>query len=126
LPAVGVSSPATMRNSVLLPQPEGPRIVMKSFSCTDRSVACSATVPPFAPGKVLETRLISRMVIGVERLSSRTVACHCGLDPQSMPRTTRLLTGVPWIPDQVRDDSHFYAGWPPFSAPVVPMETTCG
>src|SRR6185369_5798605 len=63
LPAVGVSSPATIRRSVLLPQPEGPRMVMKSFSWTDRSVACSATVPPFAPGKVLETRLISRMVI---------------------------------------------------------------
>ena len=34
LPVVGVSSPATMRSSVLLPQPEGPRMVMKSFSCT--------------------------------------------------------------------------------------------
>jgi hypothetical protein len=46
LPLVGVSSPATMRSSVDLPQPEGPRMVMKSFSCTLRSVACSATVPP--------------------------------------------------------------------------------
>jgi hypothetical protein len=39
LPALGVSRPATMRSSVLLPQPEGPRMVMKSFSSTDKSVA---------------------------------------------------------------------------------------
>ena len=32
-PVVGVSRPATMRSSVDLPQPEGPRIVMKSLSC---------------------------------------------------------------------------------------------
>jgi hypothetical protein len=38
------SSPATMRSSVLLPQPLGPRMVMKSFSATSRSVACSASV----------------------------------------------------------------------------------
>src|SRR5262245_9646495 len=45
-PALGASSPATMRSSVLLPQPLGPRIVMKSFSATSRSVACSANVAP--------------------------------------------------------------------------------
>ena len=33
-----------MRSSVLLPQPEGPRMVTKSFSATCRSVACSASV----------------------------------------------------------------------------------
>src|SRR5512134_2288593 len=33
-----------MRSSVLLPQPLGPRMVMKSFSATSRSVACSASV----------------------------------------------------------------------------------
>src|SRR6185369_6164038 len=69
VPAVGASKPATMRSSVLLPQPDGPRMVMKSFSCTDRSVACSATVPPLAPGKVLETPLISRMLIGLSSAS---------------------------------------------------------
>ena len=31
-----------MRSSVLLPQPEGPRMVTKSFSATGRSVASSA------------------------------------------------------------------------------------
>ena len=33
-----------MRSSVLLPQPDGPRMVTKSFSATCRSVACSASV----------------------------------------------------------------------------------
>ena len=33
-----------MRSSVLLPQPLGPRMVMKSFSATSRSVACNANV----------------------------------------------------------------------------------
>ena len=33
-PAVGVSSPATRRSSVDLPQPDGPRIVTKSLSPT--------------------------------------------------------------------------------------------
>src|SRR5664279_2441768 len=43
-PEVGWSRPATMRKSVLLPQPEGPRMVTKSFSATCRSVASSACV----------------------------------------------------------------------------------
>jgi hypothetical protein len=43
-PALGTSSPATMRSSVLLPQPLGPKMVMKSFSATSRSVACNANV----------------------------------------------------------------------------------
>ena len=57
-PDVCRSSPATMRSSVLLPQPEGPRMVMKSFSATCRSVSCSATVgaPPLVvDGKLRET-----------------------------------------------------------------------
>ena len=37
-PEVGVSSPATIRSNVLLPQPDGPRIVMKSLCATARSV----------------------------------------------------------------------------------------
>ena len=56
-PCVGVSSPATMRSSVDLPQPEGPSTVMKSLSATSRSVGCSASVgaPRFTPGKVRPT-----------------------------------------------------------------------
>ena len=53
-PVVGVSRPATMRSSVDLPQPDGPRIVMKSLSSTASVVGCSATVgaPPRTPGNV--------------------------------------------------------------------------
>src|SRR5438874_1008460 len=51
-PVVGVSSPATMRSSVDLPQPDGPRMAMKSLSSTLRSVRLSASVggPPCTPG----------------------------------------------------------------------------
>ena len=56
-PAVGVSSPATMRSSVDLPQPDGPRMVMKSLSATESDVGSSACVggPPCTPGNVRET-----------------------------------------------------------------------
>ena len=56
-PVVGVSSPATMRSSVDLPQPDGPRMVTKSLSATARSVGSSARVgaPPRTAGKMRET-----------------------------------------------------------------------
>src|SRR5207249_3726902 len=56
-PAVGVSRPATIRSSVDLPQPDGPRRVMKSLSATASVVGCSASVggPPRTPGNVRET-----------------------------------------------------------------------
>ena len=61
-PAVGTSSPATMRSSVDLPQPEGPRMVMKSLSSTAIEVGSSARVgsPPATPGKTRETASIRR------------------------------------------------------------------
>ncbi len=55
-PVVGVSSPATMRSSVDLPQPDGPRMVTKSLSATSKSVGCKARVwPPRGLTKVRET-----------------------------------------------------------------------
>jgi len=56
-PSVGVSSPATIRSSVDFPQPEGPRMVMKSLSATARRVGSSARVGgrPRRPGKVRAT-----------------------------------------------------------------------
>ena len=44
VPVVGVSSPATMRSKVDLPQPDGPRMVTKSLSATSRLVGSSARV----------------------------------------------------------------------------------
>ena len=54
-----------MRNSVDLPQPDGPRIVMKSLSATVRDVGCSATVaaPPRTPGKTRETWSMTSLLI---------------------------------------------------------------
>ena len=43
-PWVARSRPATMRSSVDLPQPEGPRMVMKSLSATSSVMGCSACV----------------------------------------------------------------------------------
>ena len=52
-----------MRSSVLLPQPDGPRIVTKSFSATSKSVACSASVSPCVERKRRETPRIERTFI---------------------------------------------------------------
>src|SRR5258707_6362125 len=47
------SSPATMRSSVLLPQPEGPTSTQNSPSAIDTSTPCTTSVEP----KVLRTAL---------------------------------------------------------------------
>src|SRR5579883_2151656 len=44
-PALGATSPAMMRRSVLLPQPEGPRRLRKAPLSTARSIPASASVP---------------------------------------------------------------------------------
>src|SRR4051794_29613476 len=56
-PVLGRSSPATMRRSVDFPQPEGPRMVMKSFSATSSVVGSTARVglAPRTPGNTRET-----------------------------------------------------------------------
>src|SRR5689334_2899690 len=56
-PLLGCSSPATRRSRVDFPQPDRPRMVMKSLSATSRLTGSSAWVgaPPAAPGKVLPT-----------------------------------------------------------------------
>jgi hypothetical protein len=41
-PLVAVSSPATMRSSVVLPQPEAPSSTRNSWSRMVRSIVCSA------------------------------------------------------------------------------------
>src|SRR5438105_10384311 len=67
-PEVGASSPATIRNSVDLPQPDGPRIEMKSLSVTVSVVGSSATVGawPRPPGKVRLTAAITSLLISGE------------------------------------------------------------
>src|SRR6266508_2231453 len=64
-PDVGASSPATIRSSVDLPQPDGPRIEMKSLSVTVSVVGSSATVGawPRPPGKVRLTASIASVLI---------------------------------------------------------------
>ena len=65
-PVVGWSSPATMRSSVDLPQPEGPRMAMKSLSRDPERRGSSARVggPPRTPGKVRLTSSIARWARG--------------------------------------------------------------
>src|SRR5688500_12697976 len=46
VPEVCTSRPATMRSSVVLPQPEGPRKQISSPWCTPRLTSCSATTLP--------------------------------------------------------------------------------
>ena len=54
-----------MRSSVDLPQPDGPRIVMKSLSSTASVIGCSATVgaPPRTPGNVRPTPSIASLLM---------------------------------------------------------------
>src|SRR5256885_9822729 len=61
-PVVGVSSPATIRSSVDLPQPDGPSTQMKSLSATASDVGSSARVdgPPRTPGNVRLTASMTR------------------------------------------------------------------
>src|SRR6266511_6431365 len=67
-PDVGASRPATIRNSVDLPQPDGPRIEMKSLSVTVSVVGSSATVGawPRPPGKMRLTAAITSLLISGE------------------------------------------------------------
>ena len=55
LPVVGVSKPATMFSSVLLPQPEGPTMVTNSPAPIARSIGCSACTTSSPPPKRLDT-----------------------------------------------------------------------
>src|SRR2546428_1062883 len=61
-PAVGASSPATIRSSVDLPQPDGPSRQMKSLSATASDVGSNARVggAPRTPGNVRLTASMSR------------------------------------------------------------------
>src|ERR671933_143726 len=56
-PAVGRSRPATMRRSVDFPQPDGPRMAMKSFSASVSVVGSRARTgaAPRTPGKTRDT-----------------------------------------------------------------------
>ncbi len=72
-PEVGESRPATMRSNVDLPQPEGPRMVTKSFSRTSKSTGSKAWVwPPRGLTKVRDTCWIDSALI--EWCSTETAA----------------------------------------------------
>src|ERR687897_192773 len=45
-PSVGVSSPAIMRNSVVLPQPEGPSKAKNSFCAMSKETSSTAATGP--------------------------------------------------------------------------------
>ena len=64
-----------MRSSVDFPQPDGPRMVMKSFSRDLRFVGSSARTgaPPRTPGKTRETFSIWRIVRGHASLHGKSV-----------------------------------------------------
>ena len=70
-PVVGVSSPATSRSRVDLPQPDGPSTVMKSLSATSSltgSSACVGGVSRLWPGKILETSRIESWLTSTDSM----------------------------------------------------------
>src|SRR5450830_677412 len=64
-PAVGVSSPAIMRRSVVLPEPEGPSRTRNSPSRLSRSTSRTAPTSPFR--KVFVSFRVSTMAISGDR-----------------------------------------------------------
>src|SRR5262245_45950225 len=90
-PLVGVSSPATMRSSVDLPQPDGPRIARKSLSATSKASGSMARVGarPRRPGKLRLTPSISR----------RATARRSGEAPREQPLVQHLEEEVGDQPD---------------------------
>ena len=69
-PALGSSSPAIMRKSVDLPQPDGPTSTRNSPSSIVRSVGESATPSP----KRLASPTISTLATRLSPLSTETLA----------------------------------------------------
>src|SRR6266404_4689885 len=116
-PAVGASSPATIRSSVDLPQPDGPRIEMKSLSVTVSVVGSSATVGawPRPPGKMRLTAEITRLLISDEAPAKqsliRPLECEVGHEPDhadhydaenDLPGIEQRLAVGDHVPDAAR------------------------
>src|SRR5436305_3173365 len=94
-PVVGTSSPATMRSSVDLPQPDGPSTPMKSLSATASEVGSSARVggPPRTPWKIRLTASMTR----------RDTRARSGQAPGEQPLVQRLEQV---IGDEADDSDH--------------------
>src|SRR6266849_5813010 len=95
-PVVGRSSPATMRSSVDLPQPDGPSRQMKSLSATQSEVGSMARVggPPRTPGKV-------RLTSSMKRVG--TLLSRSGQAPGKQPLVQGLEKIVRDEPDHADD-----------------------
>src|SRR5215217_4437864 len=112
-PALGRSRPATMRSSVDFPQPDGPRMVMKSFSATSSRAGSSARVgaPPRTPGKTRETP--STRSFGVI-VRSPLPACGERSSPRSGPgeRLCCWSSVLPWsvVADDGVEDGEEFSG----------------
>src|SRR5205814_5403281 len=94
-PVVGVSSPATIRSSVDLPQPDGPSTQMKSLSATASDVGSSARVggPPPTPWNVRLTASMTR----------RDTRARSGQAPGEQPLVQRLEQVIGHQPDDADD-----------------------
>ena len=70
-PAVGCTKPAMMFISVVLPQPEGPTMQMKSFSWTLKDTSSTTRSGPWSVGKSTETfsKTMRVLAIGVACLN---------------------------------------------------------
>ena len=73
MPVVGVSNPATMLSSVLLPQPEGPTMVRNSPAPTAMSMGLSACTASAPDPKRLDTPSISSLAEARRGAASSTI-----------------------------------------------------
>src|SRR2546423_15227039 len=86
VPAVGCSSPATIRSAVDLPQPDGPTSTISSPSATSSERSSTATVPP-------SNRLVTELNV--------TPALALAPDPGGVERTDEVALAE-HQPDQQR------------------------
>src|SRR4051812_3139858 len=97
LPSLAVSSPPMIRSKVDLPQPDGPRMAMKSLSPTFSEVGIKARVgwPPRCAGKIFPTFSTRSLLISGPDSS---------LGPGEQALVDRLEQEIRDQPDQADDD----------------------
>src|SRR5882724_11942122 len=87
VPALTVSSPATMRNRVDLPQPDGPTTTTNSPSATAQLTPCTTSRVPY------DLRTPSRVTVAISSAPSDFVAPAKAGTHQSAPETAGK-----WVP----------------------------
>src|SRR5262245_48493624 len=108
-PSLALSRPAMIRSKVDLPQPEGPKIVMKSLSATSMVMGSRASVgaaPLRAGGKARETASMQTLLMGHRCSAGLVQSCQSPREQQAICSLEQEIGNEPDQPDH--DDSEDY------------------